>query len=86
MAVELRLSVRLGDVFLWYGVASDYVGLFCKQFHQYQVVGRALPTPANETPKAYRMKLWATDEVRAKSKFWYDSRNSKLPPARVFVV
>ena len=46
-------------------------GFMCFQFHQYQVVGRALPTPNNETPKAYRMKLWATNEVRAKSKFWY---------------
>eukprot|EP00897_Mesotaenium_endlicherianum_P005431 jgi/Mesen1/4916/ME000246S04146 len=41
------------------------------KFHQYQVVGRALPTPNDETPKIYRMKLWAVDEVRAKSKFWY---------------
>ena len=40
------------------------------QFHQYQVVGRALPTPGDEHPKIYRMKLWATNEVRAKSKFW----------------
>jgi hypothetical protein len=42
----------------------------CAQFHQYQVVGRALPTPGDEQPKIYRMKLWATNEVRAKSKFW----------------
>lgn len=47
-----------------------------QQFHQYQVVGRALPTATNETPKAYRMKLWATNEVRAKSKFWYVPRSS----------
>jgi large subunit ribosomal protein L18Ae len=40
------------------------------QFHQYQVVGRGLPTPTDEHPKIYRMKLWATNEVRAKSKFW----------------
>lgn len=40
------------------------------QFHQYQVVGRALPTETEEHPKIYRMKLWATNEVRAKSKFW----------------
>jgi len=40
------------------------------QFHQYQVVGRALPTPGDEQPKIYRMKLWATNEVRSKSKFW----------------
>lgn len=43
------------------------------QFHQYQVVGRALPTEADDHPKIYRMKLWATNEVRAKSKFWYAS-------------
>eukprot|EP00271_Cylindrocystis_brebissonii_P015163 TRINITY_DN3730_c0_g1_i1.p1 TRINITY_DN3730_c0_g1~~TRINITY_DN3730_c0_g1_i1.p1 ORF type:complete len:180 (+),score=37.30 TRINITY_DN3730_c0_g1_i1:84-623(+) len=41
------------------------------KWHQYQVVGRALPTPTEEAPKIYRMKLWALDEVRAKSKFWY---------------
>lgn len=42
-----------------------------RQFHQYQVVGRALPSESDEHPKIYRMKLWATNEVRAKSKFWY---------------
>ncbi|PQQ17243.1 uncharacterized protein Pyn_34165 [Prunus yedoensis var. nudiflora] len=41
-----------------------------KEFHQYQVVGRKLPTASDEHPKIYRMKLWATNEVRAKSKFW----------------
>ena len=39
--------------------------------HQYQVVGRALPMEPDQHPKIYRMKLWATNEVRAKSKFWY---------------
>jgi hypothetical protein len=47
-----------------------FCDLFRAQFHQYQVVGRALPTPGDEHPKIYRMKLWATNEVRAKSKFW----------------
>ncbi|XP_010538246.1 PREDICTED: 60S ribosomal protein L18a-like [Tarenaya hassleriana] len=47
------------------------------RFHQYQVVGRALPTEADEHPKIYRMKLWATNEVRAKSKFWYFLRKLK---------
>ncbi|KAH0462371.1 hypothetical protein IEQ34_009946 [Dendrobium chrysotoxum] len=47
------------------------------RFHQYQVVGRALPTPSDEHPKIYRMKLWATNEVRAKSKFWYFLRKLK---------
>ncbi|THU63806.1 hypothetical protein C4D60_Mb01t19730 [Musa balbisiana] len=47
------------------------------RFHQYQVVGRALPTVTEEHPKIYRMKLWATNEVRAKSKFWYFLRKLK---------
>ncbi|KAK4386484.1 60S ribosomal protein L18a [Sesamum angolense] len=47
------------------------------KFHQYQVVGRALPTETEEHPKIYRMKLWATNEVRAKSKFWYFLRKLK---------
>ncbi|CAL9023941.1 unnamed protein product [Prunus brigantina] len=34
-----------------------------KEFHQYQVVGRKLPTASDEHPKIYRMKLWATNEV-----------------------
>ncbi|KAL2341146.1 hypothetical protein Fmac_009086 [Flemingia macrophylla] len=46
-------------------------------FHQYQVVGRALPTESDQHPKIYRMKLWATNEVRAKSKFWYFLRKLK---------
>jgi len=41
------------------------------KFHQYQVVGRHNPTEAEPEPKLFRMKLWATDHVRAKSKFWY---------------
>ncbi|KAH9304128.1 hypothetical protein KI387_008532, partial [Taxus chinensis] len=58
---------------------------FCKwrrkmvkyRFHQYQVVGRALPTATEANPKIYRMKLWATNDVRAKSKFWYFLRKLK---------
>ncbi|XP_028122396.1 uncharacterized protein LOC114319568 isoform X2 [Camellia sinensis] len=45
--------------------------------HQYQVVGRALPMETDQHPKIYRMKLWATNEVRAKSKFWYFLRKLK---------
>jgi large subunit ribosomal protein L18Ae len=44
-------------------------GLF--KYHQYQVVGRHLPTDADPSPTLYRMKVWAKDAVRAKSKFWY---------------
>merc|ERR1711920_909152 len=41
------------------------------RFKQYQVVGRHVPTEAVPEPKLFRMKMWATDPVRAKSKFWY---------------
>jgi large subunit ribosomal protein L18Ae len=34
------------------------------------VVGRHLPTDADPSPTLYRMKVWAKDAVRAKSKFW----------------
>ena len=40
------------------------------KFHQYQVVGRHLPSEKDENPTIYRMKLWAEDSLRAKSKFW----------------
>merc|ERR1719408_8725 len=38
---------------------------------QYQIVGRAAPTPKNPTPKIYRMRLFAKNIVLAKSRFWY---------------
>lgn len=41
------------------------------KYHQYQIVGRHVPTEAAPEPKLFRMKLWAKDMVRAKSKFWY---------------
>lgn len=40
------------------------------RYHQYQVVGRHLPTERDPEPTIYRMKMWAQDPVRAKSKFW----------------
>ena len=49
------------------------------KYHQYQVVGRHLPTEQNENPELYRMKLWASDTVAAKSKFWWVA-SSPLPP------
>uniref|UniRef100_A0A8R7NZJ1 Ribosomal protein 50S-L18Ae/60S-L20/60S-L18A domain-containing protein n=1 Tax=Triticum urartu TaxID=4572 RepID=A0A8R7NZJ1_TRIUA len=50
---------------LW---SQELARMVAHRFHQYQVVGRALPTPDDEQPKIYRMKLWATNEVRTKSK------------------
>jgi hypothetical protein len=38
---------------------------------EYQVVGRHLPTATDENPKLYRMRIFAINEVVAKSRFWY---------------
>ena len=38
---------------------------------EFQVVGRHLPTEAEPTPKLYRMRIFAPNEVVAKSRFWY---------------
>jgi len=42
-----------------------------QQYHQYQIVGRRVPTEADPAPQVYRMKLWALDASKARSKFWY---------------
>lgn len=39
--------------------------------HQYEVVGRRKPTENEPSPKVYRMKLFSTTSVVARSKFWY---------------
>jgi len=38
---------------------------------EYQVVGRHLPTENEPNPKIYRMRIFAPNEVVAKSRFWY---------------
>ncbi|EJD05422.1 ribosomal protein L18ae [Fomitiporia mediterranea MF3/22] len=44
---------------------------------EYQVVGRHLPTDAQPAPKLYRMRIFAINEVVAKSRFWYFLRKLK---------
>lgn len=39
-------------------------------YRQFQIVGRHLPTEREPEPQIFRMKLWARDDVKAKSKFW----------------
>jgi len=39
--------------------------------HHYLVVGRARPSERNPNPKIYKMRIFADDVIRAKSKFWY---------------
>merc|ERR1712157_535361 len=41
------------------------------QMKTYQVIGRAQPTEAVPEPKLYKMKLFAPNEVVAKSRYWY---------------
>jgi len=41
------------------------------RLNEYQVIGRHLPSEANPTPKLYRMRIFAPNEVVAKSRFWY---------------
>ncbi|CED85540.1 60s ribosomal protein l20 [Phaffia rhodozyma] len=41
------------------------------RFTEYQVLGRKLPTEAEPSPKLFRMRIFAPNEVVAKSRFWY---------------
>ncbi|KAL2165444.1 hypothetical protein VTH06DRAFT_742 [Thermothelomyces fergusii] len=41
------------------------------RLQEYQVIGRHLPTEANPNPSLYRMRIFAPNEVVAKSRFWY---------------
>jgi large subunit ribosomal protein L18Ae len=41
------------------------------RFNEYQVVGRRLPTETEPIPKLFRMRLFAVNDVVAKSRFWY---------------
>jgi len=45
--------------------------LFVGRLQEYQVIGRHLPSEANPTPKLYRMRIFAPNDVVAKSRFWY---------------
>ncbi|KZO98664.1 putative 60S large subunit ribosomal protein [Calocera viscosa TUFC12733] len=44
---------------------------------EYQVLGRHLPTEAEPTPRLFRMRIFAPNEVVAKSRFWYFIRQLK---------
>ena len=45
--------------------------------HLYQVIGRKAPTENDANPPAYRMKLFAPNEVLARSRFWYFMHQSR---------
>ncbi|KAF7761536.1 hypothetical protein Agabi119p4_9528 [Agaricus bisporus var. burnettii] len=49
---------------------------------EFQVIGRHLPTESDPNPKIYRMRIFAPNEVVAKSRFWYFLRQlSKVKKA-----
>lgn len=41
------------------------------RFQEYQVIGRKLPSEKEPEPKLYRMRIFAPNDVVAKSRFWY---------------
>jgi large subunit ribosomal protein L18Ae len=41
------------------------------RLHEYQVIGRKLPTEHDATPNLYRMRIFAPNTQVAKSRFWY---------------
>jgi len=41
------------------------------RFSEYQVIGRKLPSDKEPQPKLYRMRIFAPNDVVAKSRFWY---------------
>ena len=45
---------------------------------EYQVVGRHLPTENDPNPKIYRMRIFAPNDVVAKSRFWYFLRCDRI--------
>jgi large subunit ribosomal protein L18Ae len=45
---------------------------------EYQIVGRHLPTESEANPKIYRMRIFAPNEVVAKSRFWYFLRSVRF--------
>ncbi|KAI0371233.1 hypothetical protein BV20DRAFT_1120652 [Pilatotrama ljubarskyi] len=69
---EQVYAVRKKKLELLEGGMEEYM-----PFQEYQVVGRHLPTEADPTPKIYRMRIFAPNEVVAKSRFWYFLRQLK---------
>lgn len=45
--------------------------IVANRLREYQVIGRRLPTEAVPEPKLYRMRIFAPNDVVAKSRYWY---------------
>lgn len=48
-----------------------YGAVICFQLREYVVVGRKLPTEKEPNPPLYKMQIFASNHVIAKSRFWY---------------
>lgn len=47
------------------------------RLHEYEVIGRHLPTATQPTPALYRMIIFAPNVTVAKSRYWYFLRGLK---------
>ncbi|XP_027051220.1 large ribosomal subunit protein eL20 isoform X2 [Pocillopora verrucosa] len=41
------------------------------QLKEFEIIGRRLPSEKNSSPPLYKMRIFAPDDVVAKSKYWY---------------
>lgn len=47
------------------------------QLKEYEVIGRKLPTEKEHVTPLYKMRIFAPDDIVAKSRFWYFLRQLK---------
>jgi len=40
-------------------------------YHEFQIIGRHVPTTKEPNPKIYRMRIFARNRIWAKSRFWF---------------
>ncbi|XP_074609999.1 large ribosomal subunit protein eL20-like [Acropora palmata] len=57
------------------------------ELKEFEIIGRAVPSEKDESPPLYKMRIFAPDEVVAKSKYWYFcSRLKKIKKTRGEIV
>ena len=69
--LDRSLRLQLLNLLARYNVFPNAILTCTARFQEYQVIGRHLPSEANPTPKIYRMRIFAPNDVVAKSRFWY---------------
>ncbi|KGK35809.1 hypothetical protein JL09_g5041, partial [Pichia kudriavzevii] len=48
-----------------------FIPAVANRLREYQVIGRRLPTETVPEPKLFRMRIFAPNDVVAKSRYWY---------------